>query len=180
MADNPEQKYWYALKVFFNKVFEIEKMLKEEDVESYIPCETVTIETNGRKRSVRKPIIPSLMFFFSTEDFAVSLQRKLFSRAILYTKQATQYTKVPAAIPEKEMQMFILVTSAGDRGMEFFSDDFLNYKVGQKVRITGGVFKGAEGYIKRIKHNRRLTVTLQGICMVVTSFIPPCFIEKIE
>ena len=180
MTSSTDSVNWYALKVFFNKVFDIEKILQEDNIECYIPCEKTAIEIHGAKRIVRKPILPSLLFFRSSQPYAIELQRKLLSRVILYTKKTSEYTKIPAAIPEKEMQVFILVTSAGDQGLEYFTDDFLSYKVGQKVRITGGMFKGAEGYIKRIKHNRRLTVTLQGVCMVMTSFIPPCFIEKIE
>ena len=35
---------WYALKVFWNKVFEIERILSQEGCESYIPCRKVIVE----------------------------------------------------------------------------------------------------------------------------------------
>ena len=88
-------------------------------------------------------------------------------------------TRKPAVIPDRETEIFIFVTSAGDNGLEFINDEALTYKVGQKVRITGGLFEGAEGYIKRIKGNRRLVVRIEGVVAVATSYIPSYFIEKL-
>lgn len=177
---NTECLHWYALKVFFNKVFDVEPLLQEDHIESYIPCRVVKEEKQGQVQEIRKPLIPSLMFFRSTEKYARQLQLRLLNRVMLYMKNETEYRKIPAPISDAEMQMFILVTSTDDQGLEYFPDDYMSYKVGQKVRVISGVFKGAEGYIKRIKHNRRLTVTLSGICMVATSFIDPRNLEKIE
>lgn len=188
MVDKSTEKHWYALKVFYNKVFDIQDILKSEDIETYIPVETVTVEKEGVRREVQKTIIPSLMFFRSTEHYAMELQERLTNRVILYTNKKVRYTeekielyeKRPAAISNKEMEIFILVTSAGEGNIEIFPDDYMKYKTGQKVRVTGGIFKGAEGYVKRIKHDRRFTVTIKGICMVATPRILPCFLEAID
>lgn len=66
--------HWYALKVFFNKVFEIEELLKKDLKESYIPCQTVNVISDGIRKTERQTIIPSLMFFRSTEQYANELQ----------------------------------------------------------------------------------------------------------
>ena len=50
---------------------------------------------------------------------------------------------------------------------------------GDRVRVTEGVFKGAEGYIRRVKGNRRLIVSIEGVVAVATTYIPGCFLEKI-
>lgn len=178
-SQTPPQ-HWYALKVFYNKVFEIEEILQQDQIRSYIPFRWVREERQGEIQTLRKPLVPSLMFFRSTETYARELQQRLLNRVMLYMKRETEYRKIPAPISDYEMEMFILVTSTPDQGLECFPDDYMAYKEGQKVRIIGGAFKGAEGYIKRIKHNRRLTVTLTGICMVATSFIDPRYVEKIE
>ena len=163
--------HWYGLKVFFNKVFEIESLLSADGVESYIPCEMVTVEVRGIWKQVRRTVIPSLMFFRSTEEYAKELQTSLRGRVMLYTYVNEKWKKVPSLISEYEMDMFRLVTSSGAAG--------LDYGIGDRVRVTGGVFKGAEGYIKRIKGKRRLIVSITGICAVATSFIPNCFLQKI-
>ena len=89
--------------------------------------------------------------------------------------------KTEAVIPDKQMAMFRMVCSSGADGLEFFSDeDMSRYKTGDKVRVLEGPLKGAEGYIKRIRKDRRLLVSIEGFIAVATSFIPPQFLAKAE
>ena len=178
MKDDKSTIHWYALKVFYNKVFEIEDLLKKDKIESYIPCETVLVEHGGVKRKIRKPVISSLLFFRSTEKQAKELQQHLTDRVILYTK-TIDMKRQPLAIPEREMNLFMLVSSSGEKGIEYLGDDRMEFHTGERVRVTDGSFKGAEGYIHRIKGNRRLIVSIQGVCAVATSYIPQCFLAKI-
>lgn len=178
MENKTPVTHWYALKVFYNKVFEIEEALNQDQIENYIPCEIVFVEHHGVKKSMRKPVISSLLFFRSTEKQALEIQQKLTDRVILYTRLAG-WRKQPIAIPECEMSIFMLVTSSGEKGLEYLSDTPVEYHSGQKVRVIDGVFKGAEGYIHRIKGNRRLIVSIQGVCAVATTYIPQCFLQKI-
>jgi len=77
--------------------------------------------------------------------------------------------------------VFMLVTNSGESGLEFFSsEDITRFKQGEKVRVVEGPLKGAEGYIKRIRRNRRLLVSIEGIVAVATSYIPPQFLEKVK
>lgn len=167
-----EENHWYALKVFFNKVFDIEDTLTEYGVTTYIPCE---IQGNGKNR---KPLINSLMFFKSTHDFARNINNILYNKAFVYTT-GTDFGKKPYAIPEKEMNIFMLVCSSGESGLEYFGAEESIFNKGDHVKVIDGAFKGAEGYIRRIKGNRRLFVSIQGVCAVATSYIPQCFLEKI-
>lgn len=176
MNDEQQNLFWYALKVFYNKFSLVEKMLQEDAVESYIPKEKTVMEINGRKVTRERPVINSLMFVRCSEDYVRRLQHRLINQIIVYSHRETRR---PAAIPEREMRVFILVTSAGDSGLEYFGDErMVNYSVGDRVRVTGGIFEGAEGYIRRIKGNRRLVVAIQGVVAVATSYIPSCFLEK--
>lgn len=173
-------KHWYALKVFYNRVFAIETYLNEAGIESYIPCEKEKIrKTDGTYKTIRKTMTPSLMFFRSDANTATLLRRELFGQVLIYVDSAGD-TNEPCPISDHEMDVFILVTSSGEKGIEYFSSDDRRFHVGERVRVTGGSFKGTEGYIRRIKGNRRLIVTIHGICAVATSYIPQCFLEKIE
>lgn len=170
--------HWYAFKVFYNKVFEIEDSLNRDKIETYIPCERILVERGGVKKYVRKPIISSLLFFYSTEKQALALQQKLTDRVLLYTR-LVNWQKLPIAIPEREMKIFMLVTSSGEKGLDYFGDVPMEYSTGERVLVTDGLFKGAEGCIHRIKGNRRLIVAIQGVCAVATAYIPQCFLRKI-
>lgn len=178
MEKNTSDIHWYAFKVFYNKVFEIEELLANEQIETFIPCETVLIEHKGVKKSVRKPVVSSLLFFRSTEQQALQQQRNLTDRVILYTR-LVGWQKLPIAISDHEMSIFMLVATSGEKGLEYLGDAPMDYRVGQHVRVTDGPFKGAEGYIHRIKGNRRLIVAIEGICAVATTYIPQCFLLKL-
>lgn len=66
-----------------------------------------------------------------------------------------------------------------DSGLEYLGEDDPRFHQGDKVRVTEGIFKGLEGHIKRIRHDRRLIVTIEGVAAFATGFIPPSFLEKI-
>ena len=53
-------------------------------------------------------------------------------------------------------------------------------KEGKKVRVTEGPLRGAEGYIKRIRRDRRLLVCIEGVVAVATAFIEPQFLEEVQ
>lgn len=52
MTSETASEHWYALKVFYNKVFEIEAYLKDKAFESYIPLKTVEMMWRGEKKNL--------------------------------------------------------------------------------------------------------------------------------
>lgn len=177
MIEDATLESWYALKVFYNRIFPIETLLKERSIESYIPMRTVERVVAGRKVRTRRPAVASLMFMRCTEVVAEAFQKELRGRAMLY---ADRETHLPIPIPEEQMRRFIQVTSVDDLGMEYLGEASSEWTTGQRVRVTDGMFKGSEGYIKRIKGNHRLIVAIEGIVAVATSYIPTCFLQPVE
>ena len=178
-SNNNSKKHWFALKVFYNKVIAIEELLLKKKIKCYIPFETVKVlKQDGTKKNVRKPVINSLLFFHSETYIAKEIQKILTDKVILYTRQI-DFKKIPLAIPEREMNIFMLVTSSGEKGLEYFDTDNPKFYQGDHVKVIDGTFKGAEGYICRIKKNHRLIITVHGVCAVATTYIPQAFLKKI-
>ena len=178
MSDKNGELHWYALKVFYNRVFDLEKRLTQDGVQSYIPLlyeETIVGDKKIRKC---KPAISSLIFIRQSEPYLLELQERL-KAGCPFMAYFDRETKKPAVIADREMEMFIQITSAELPDLEYFSDEAIDYRSGDRVRVTGGPFMGAEGYIKRIKGNRRLVVAMEGVIAVATTYIPGCFLEKI-
>ena len=193
---------WYALKVFYNKVFEIEALLTDMGQETYIPVRQVQLKGEDHMRAARRlatpddrrrdnqfvqagpvifkrvPVVSSLLFVHAPKERLPEVDACVDGRGFVYK---TADRKTEAVIPDKQMAMFQLVCSSGAEGLEFFADDDLTrYKAGDKVRVLEGPLKGAEGYIKRIRKDRRLLVSIEGFIAVATSFIPPQFLEKVS
>lgn len=138
---------------------------------------TVERIVRGQKVRRRQPAVASLMFMRCTEEQAEAFQKELQGRAMIY---ADRESRRPTIIPDEQMRWFIQVTSIDDLGMEYLGEVSTEWTTGQRVRVTDGIFKGSEGYIKRIKGNHRLIVAIEGIVAVATSYIPSCFLEPVE
>ena len=37
MFDKSDEEHWYALKVFYNRVFDVERLLAQDGVKTYVP-----------------------------------------------------------------------------------------------------------------------------------------------
>lgn len=114
------------------------------------------------------------MFCKSTYEEILELSQAFFGKVWVYG-DALEHK--PLSIPDEEMEIFIFVATAGKKGLVYLGDDKPEYHVGDRVRVTEGPFKGAEGHIKRIKKDRRLIVAIRGVVAVATTFIHPSFLE---
>ena len=86
----------------------------------------------------------------------------------------------PASIPEAQMKAFIFITSTGNgKDIEYFGDIMPHFEEGSRVRVTDGIYKGATGFVKRIKRDRKLLVAIEGVAVVAISNIPMSYLQKI-
>lgn len=169
---------WYALKVFYNRTAALEKKITACNVETYIPMQTLEKFDADGLHYEEKPLINSLLFVRCKESWLISFKRDNPGDFMFY---ASMDSKRPGPIDDEEMRMFMFVTSADHgRNLHYFGEDASVIKAGQRVRVTGGIYKGAEGYIKRIKKDRKLIVAVSGVAVVAVSYIPIQYLEKIE
>lgn len=201
-------KKWYAIKVFFNKVFQMEDILSDMELETYLPVQKdklkgqeylkvskrlSLVDANHRKDSryiqegpiiyERKPLVASLIFLRADDDEILSVDARLKDEMILgrllgFIYKTADFKKW-ATIPDKQMESFRLLTENGGDGLTFYTANLVKLAQGDKVRVIDGPLKGAEGYIKRIKKDRRLLVCVEGVIAVASSYIPDKMLEKI-
>lgn len=168
--------HWYALKVFYNRVVELDKKISAAGFQIYVPVRIEEKYKDGRLQYVKTPIIRSLMFVRCTEAFLMSLKRNNDNLFMFYSRTDAY---APAVIPDREMEIFMLVTRIAGTDVTYVGEDAPQYHVGEKVRVISGVYKGAEGYVKRIRRDRKLLVAVSGVAVVAISFIHPSFLEKV-
>ncbi len=174
-VDAPER--WYALKVVYNRTSPVGERIAADGRRSYVPMHRVERAVGGRTVSREEPLVGSLMFVRAEERYVVDLERRLTGKVMLYRRSGG---REPAPIPDTEMEIFMLVTSIRDRGLEPVDAFGADCRRGDRVRVTDGVFKGAEGYVRRIGKDRRLVVSIEGVVAVATSYIPLRFLQRID
>ena len=207
-AENLPDRSWYAVKVFFNKVFRMEDILSDKGLETYLPVQKVQLKGQahmvaarrlaqtdeyhrGDARYIqegpviyeRRPLVTSLIFVKASPEEILQVSDRLRDEQIMGRSLGFVYKtadwKEYAAIPDKQMETFRLVVESGQSGLEFYSADEFVLKEGDKVKVLEGPLAGAEGYIKRIRKNRRLLVCIEGVIAVATSYIPEKYLERI-
>lgn len=154
-------KHWYAFRVFYNRLQPLIADCKELGCEFFAPTE----------------VIRSLLFLRCEEQIMAGFAEEHHKEAMVYRRMDSREA---AVIPDREMEIFRFVATAGHQGLTLLGDDRPEYHMGDRVVVTGGPFKGAEGHIKRIKRDRRLVVTIPGIVAVATAYIHPDLLRKVD
>ena len=156
-----ESAGWYAIKVFYNRTEQVRELIQGLVKEIYVP----------------RNVISSLMFVRTTPSNLEYIRKDRYDKLKVYTQPGE---REPYVIPERQMEVFKFVTSMEDKNMTLIDPEAVNYKTGEHVHVKGGIFEGAEGYIKRIKGNKRLVVAIEGVVAVATAYIPTIYLEKLE
>ena len=178
MATIPELKQaWYPVRVFFGRAELIKRTLEEADVEYFYPMRTTEKITKGLIEYTQEPLVRSLLFIRTTRDNLRMIKLKFNASVIPYYDRETNS---PLVVPDKQMDLFIKLCRMKEEGLQYLGDDSPKYHQGDKVRVKEGVFKGLVGHIKRIRHDRKLIVTIEGVAAFATSYIPPAFLEVVK
>lgn len=150
---------WFAAKMVKNRPL-VKSVVERDCVKTYVAS-----------------MVPNILFIFSPRDYLDTLAKEC--PGALYFYRDPQRSG-PQAIDEKQMRNFMLVTSAPDDCLIALDEVDFKFLQGQRVRVTGGIFQGAEGVVRRIKGDRRLIVSITGITCVATCFIHPALLEPID
>lgn len=170
---------WYALRVTYSREMILKEYLDRHDIENFVPMHYESTDIGAKKSRKLVPIIHNLVFVRSTKKCIDSFKAELESRLpIRYIMDKARCC--PIIIPDKQMQDFIAVSGTYDDQLIYLDPVSVVLKKGDRVRITGGIFSGVEGVFVRIKGDRRVVVSIQGIMAVATAFVHPSLIEKIK
>ncbi|SFL31755.1 UpxY family transcription antiterminator [Proteiniphilum acetatigenes] len=170
-----DESYWYALRVTYSREMIVKQYCDANHIINFVPMTYKISEKNGVKVKKLEPVIHNLIFIKSNQLLINELKLKFPLRYIM-----DQGTGEPITIREEEMFHFMAVAGNYDEEIVYLSPDKLKFKVGARVRITGGPFKGVEGTLVRVRNNKRVVVQIRGFLMVATHYIHPSLLENIE
>ena len=171
-----EQKVWYAIRVTFNREMKVKDDLDLRGIESFIPMKYVMGTRRGRRV---KKLVPSIhnLIFFHIEPSLMKEYKANTNLPIRYIMNPA--TKKPVVVPEAEMKNFIAVAGTYEEQLVYITPKPGQFTRGDRVRIMGGPFEGAEGVLQRVKGDSRVVVSIKGLVAVATTSIHPSLLEKI-
>lgn len=179
--------HWFVLRATYNRVEKDIDTLKKNVAYVYIPKHYVILNKNGKKKRVLKPLLPNLVFVYSTQKHLEQLFREKndLNHLRFYrdkTKDVSQQNEKhpPIVVPFYEMLNFIRLTSVESEHIKLVEPEHCHYKSGDKVRIVDGDFAGVVGQVARIAGQQRVVVEINGLCLIATAYIPSAFLDIIK
>ena len=172
-----EKKVWYAIRVTYHRELKVKEDLDARGITSFVPMQYRREERNGVMVKRLVPSVHNLIFIHTTPSEMVEY-KKTTNLPIRYIMN--RETHKPIIVPSNEMENFIKVAGTYDEKLIYINPDPGDFTKGERVRIIGGPFAGAEGLFVRIKGDRRVLVNILGLVAVATTYVHPSMIEKIS
>ena len=155
----------------------VKRELDSLHIENFLPMKYRIITRGDRKVKELIPAIHNLIF---VNISSVALKEYKATTILPIRYIMNRETREPIVIPETQMKNFIAVAGNITEQIVYLEPNLSNFNKGDKVKIIGGVFEGAEGYFMRIKGDRRVVVCINGIAAVATAFVHPSLVAKIN
>ena len=176
--NEPEAIHWFAIRVTYSREMVLKAYLDECGIESFIPMAYKEVMKGERKVQKLLPVIHNLVFVRSTrkklDEMKQEVSLKIPMRYIMNREK-----REPLIVPDRQMCSFIAVAGAYDEQIVYLDSNVVSLRPGDRVRITGGIFAGVEGNFIRVKGDRRVVVSIEGVMAVATAFVHPSLIERI-
>lgn len=184
---------WYVMHATYNRESEASKHLLNHGALVFYPqkhWEKAYRSKSGKIKTKHADIalIPNTFFvytdFQTAESFVrYNLSSNLHLDYLRFAYDKTKFTaagkNVPLVIPKAQMDNFINLISKNIEGTELVSESDVTFRAGDPVLITGGQFEGVTGRVARIKGVTRIVVTLTGVCLAATTYIPKQFLQPL-
>ena len=177
-----DPKIWFPMRVTYSREMKVKRELDRLGIENFVPMTYRLFDTEGADPHRELfPAINSLIFVHSTQELISRL--KLSNEALeplRYMMDRTSGKKHEIMmVPDRQMEIFMRVAAMTDDSVMFLDEKSVIGKEGKHVRIMGGVFKGVEGVIRRVKRCKRVVVELEGIASVAIAYVPAVFLKEI-
>ena len=177
-----ENVAWYVLRVTYQRELIAKKRLDELKIESFVPtCQVKSKLCNGRVVMQRRALVHNYIFIHS--DRATIDDVKQFELPYLrYVMHNKDNVRQMMTVPEEQMHNFMLITGTEDERLMLLQPESVDIALGTRVRITGGLFAGAEGVLIKVAgaRDRRVVVKIDGVAAVATPKIEKELLEIIE
>lgn len=174
--DTDTDLHWFAIKT--RQDFKAETYMAEKCREVFFPKETVRLPD---KKLRLKAVIPHVLFVRTTRDNLMRLEdegRRHPESSLPFWVYRYPENNHLQTIPSHSIELLRLLTAEDSSKCRIYT--VRDFKIKEKVRVTGGIYKGYEGFVKRIAKNRHVVVAIEGVCLVILPFIHPDLLERIE
>lgn len=160
---------WYVAYTRANFERKIAREIVDQQIEHYLPIRKEIRQWSDRLKKIEIPLFPNYIFV------KIRLQRKVDILGIPGVLSLVSFSGQPVSISEDEIEHIRKIEERGkDVSLEYY------YCVGDRVRITQGIFTGMEGILLRKSGQMRFVLKLPAISQAVSVEIESDQLERID
>ena len=175
-----EVLHWYALRVTYGREKKAYDYLVGKGIEAFYPTITTVKIIDGKRRSVEESRLPNIFFARGTEEEIKSFVYDNINLPYLrfyyrHSHEGTRVIKKPLIVPDCQMESFKKICNSEAKDIIVEVGEIPKFKMGVLVRVVEGCFNGVVGRVVRYHGQQRVAVHIEGLCTVVTAYIPSAF-----
>ena len=153
------QKHWFAIRLKYIKAEKFASLLPTSLGKCFVP-----------------PVVTNLVFIYS--DYKTLWNYRTFNLNGSHMGfMRNPKTWEPVIVRDRDMEIFMRICGASK--CPIVMTEKPSVKLGDFVRVTGGPFKGAEGYVVRMQKSKRVLIDVGSLLWVATDYISPDLLETI-
>ena len=184
-------KQWFVLRASYGRALRAAQFILNDGTTAWLPQKTIrTFKTTTKggipqRQLIMVPVLANLLFVYATPQTADRYVRdtpQLHYLSYYYNHFRLNPAGLnpPLTVNYNDMINFIRFMQVSNNNTFLVDPQYVRFKANDPVRITYGDFQGIEGRVVRYAGQQRVALTLQGLCTVLTAYIPTAFIEKID
>ena len=182
--EDKDLPHWYALRTTYGREKKAYDYLISKNVTAFYPTLKSIKMVDGKRITIEESRIPNIFFAYGTEE---ELKTFVYDNVNLpylrfyyrHVHVGKKIVKEPLIVPSNQMNSLKIICAADSDDIVASTEEIRKFKVGQKVRITEGKFKGVIGNVARYQSQQRVGIVIDGLLTVCTAYVPSAFIEKI-
>lgn len=178
-------KEWFVLRATYGRVNKAYDLITKDSTEAYLPMKYRHKIIKGKKKRILEPLIPNIIFVYAERAKIETLVKdtpELYFLNYYYNhfEKGPDGKNIPLTVGYNEMMSFIKATSVDNEHVMLVEPSQCHYKNGDIVRVIEGDFTGVVGRVARVAGQQRVVVELDGLCTIVTAYIPSAFLEIVN
>lgn len=167
---------WYAFRMRSRSPREAQEIAKREGFETYYALRKIikdnSYEISSKEAFEEKALMPTVIFVKCTKEFAL----KMRNDRVMWPFSMPGENEI-SPISQRDIEIFKAAVESGCRNLEVID---ANLAVGDKVKVLDGIFKDQEGYIVKIRGDKRFVISIPGVVAIATIYIPPHLLTPTE
>lgn len=142
----------------------LKENLEKAGLPYFIPTQVVEQLDGNRMVEKTEHVLNNLIFIQTEADTSTVIAETDGLKAPFINHA----TGKPATVSDNELQRFKRVLEARSLHAEFLPDAYRRFENCPKVRVKAGDFEGFEGRVFRIRHDRKLIISLDSMAIAIS------------